>query len=84
MFVKPEGPLEDTKTDAKHLNFSTYIYIFYYQSSIDICLLVPKKMLLIFRIFDIKADLPEFRNSENAKFSSLTSWLYATDVSNHE
>ena len=35
MFVKPEGPLEDTKTavflhpmKAKHLNLSTYIYIF--------------------------------------------------------
>ena len=34
MFVKPEGPLEDIKTavfhpvKAKHLNFSTYIYIF--------------------------------------------------------
>ena len=35
MFVKPERPLEDIKTavfhnpvKAKHLNFSTYIYIF--------------------------------------------------------
>ena len=61
MSVMPEGPLEDIKTaafhhpvKAKHLNFSNYIYIFYYQSSI--CLLVPKKLLLIFRIFDIKSD----------------------------
>ena len=35
MSVKPEGPLKDSKTDvihhpvkAKHLNFSTDIYIF--------------------------------------------------------
>ena len=35
MFVKPDGHLEDIKTavfhhpvTAKHLNFSTYIYIF--------------------------------------------------------
>ena len=47
MFVKPEGRLQDMKTaifhhlvKAKHLNFSTYIHIFYYQSSI--CLLDPK------------------------------------------
>ena len=51
MLVKPEGPLEDIKMavfphprKAKHLNFSTYIYILYYQSyyQSSICLLVPK------------------------------------------
>ena len=86
MFVKPKGPLEDIKNavfhhtvKAEHLNFCAYIYIFYYQSSI--CLLLNKTVAsLIFRIFDIKSDLPEFRNSPNAKFSSLTSCQYATDV----
>ena len=42
MSVKPEGLLGDTKTanvfhhpvKAKNLNFNTYIYILYYQSSI--------------------------------------------------
>ena len=91
MFVKPEGPLEDIKTvvfhhqvKAKYLNFSTYIYIFLL--SIKYLSFSSKNLLLIFRIFDIKADLLEFRNSPNAKFSSLIlmSWLYATGVSNHE
>ena len=47
MLVKPEGPLEDIKMSdfphprkAKHLNFSTYIYILHYQSSISLS--VPK------------------------------------------
>ena len=84
MSVKPEAPLKDIKTDvihhpvkAKHLNFSSDIYILL---SIKYLSFSSKKLLLIFRIFDIKLDLPEFWNSPNAKFSSLTLWQYATDI----
>ena len=74
MFVKPEGPLEDIKTDvfrhpvkAKHLNFSTYKNL-HFLLSVKYLSFSSKKLLLIFRIFDIKADLPEFWNSPNAIF----------------
>ena len=79
MSVKPVGPPKDIKTDVIHhpVKASVLIFTFYNQSSI--CLLVPKSVAN-FRIFDIKSDLPEFRNSLNAKFSSLALWQYATDV----
>ena len=68
--VKPEGALKDIKTDvyhhpmkAKHLNFSTYIYIFIIN---QVSVFRFQNTVADLPDVDIKSDLLECRNRPNA------------------